>query len=233
MNKKQKHFKRLILAIFTILVIGFLFLSNNQDIRQQFQGSLSSAAQPQLNIWKLTHLPTTAPEGTLINNKEVISLDTATDYEPIMSIALEAIDGGVAIDQLNFEIDLDDNSQQINPSELAAQQSTKKLILFTPAGKKLAQAEFKANNNQLIAELKPKEFNIKQGQIKTIDVFIQTSSSIQESTPLRIQLESAAANATAANNSSFPTQIHFNLGNNNNQNLADDLLASETIEIAN
>lgn len=242
--KLTRRHKRWILnsiGVFTlafILIISFVetpkqWLRGQLNIRPQevidpITGEPKTEAKPDMQIWKLTYLPSAAPEGTVITPERIITEDTA-NYQDLMDIAIEATTDAAEIRQLAFEVDLDDDESVLSEEEQKSLNSLDYLALFTDTGNKLAQAKFQKEGNQVVAIFKFPGIQLEKSEIASLKIKAMPVPGFQQNTHIRLQLILTQTFATKADGSE--AIIFADLGKNNNGNIKDDFVASDLIKV--
>ncbi len=227
---KRKKLIRNAAAVFLVaLVILLSFAQTPTDwLRGQLQ--IGEQSSPKVLIWKLTHLPSSAPEGTLLDQSKSVTSAEDASYQEVMNIAIEASTTDITLKQLAFEIDFDDNSDELTVEEGSARSAIEYIALFTESGKKLGFAQFQQQDSQIIAIIKDLNTNIKAKEIASMSLQIKPLPENDSSVSVRIQLHAEQTIATSLD-ANTPATIEANLGQNNNSNPADDLLSSEIVQI--
>jgi len=182
------------------------------------------------------------PELTLnVNNtnsqSKIITSNSGNNSEVILQIDAKAKHDDILIDEIEFEVDLDDNSSNLTPEEKQNIYTHKKieLVEIDPATntitKQLAVSAliFQQKGNQVITKFNKINSNLKipKNSSKRFGVRITPESinTIKDSgTQIRLQpiKTSIKARGYSSQNSLPQSSISLDLGNNNNGNISDD-----------
>lgn len=231
MSKKQKS-AITTLGIFAFVVsvglISFTGISTDQFFGQFNIEPIVEPGQPQpepdIEIWKLTHLPTIAPPGTLIIEEQVIN-----DEQFIMDLAVQSVYQDAELRQIAFEVDLDDNDQTLSKEEASLINGLDHLTLITENGNILSSAKFEIIDNRVMAIFRATGIQLTKGRYASLKIQLTPLPNLQQDQELRLQLTLTETFATLPNGSE--ALIYADLGDNNNGNLNDDLVASGLVNL--